>query len=233
MLALLFISIPEHSLNRPEQQSEIRFASLLSDLDTIGFFLLAPTLVMFLLALEWGGTTYPWNSTMVIALFCGAAGNLALFLTWEYKKGDAAMIPMKMIKQRAIRYSSLTVFFLYANSMITSYYLAIYFQGVRGESPMLSGVYMLPGIIAQMACGFLSGLAGMYRDPVITSDKWVTDVFQVTRLGYYLPSAVTGTILSAIGSGLMSLFKPHTSMGKWIGYQIIAGVGRGCALQMV
>ena len=31
----------------------------------------------------------------------------------------------------------------------------------------------------------------------------------------------------------MSLFTPRTSMGKWIGYQIIAGVGRGCAFQMV
>lgn len=233
MLALLFVSIPEHSLNRPEQQSEITFASFFSDLDTMGFFLLSPTLVMFLLALEWGGTTYPWNSTMVIALFCGSAGNLALFLTWEFKKGDAAMIPLKMIKQRVICFSSLTVFFLYANSLITSYYLAIYFQGVRGESPMFSGVYMLPGIIAQMAFGFLSGLAGMYWHSVVLHNEWVTNVFEVTRLGYYLPSAVTGTVLSAIGSGLMSLFTPHTSIGTWIGYQVIAGVGRGCALQMV
>lgn len=233
VLALLFIAIPEHSLNRPEQQSEIGFASLFSDLDTMGFFLLSPTLVMFLLALEWGGATYPWNSTMVIALFCGSAGNLALFLSWEYKKGDAAMIPLKMIKQRVICFSSLTMFFLYANSLVTSYYLAIYFQGVRGELPMFSGVYMLPGIIAQMAAGFLSGLAGMYRQPVILPNEWATDVFKVTRLGYYLPSAVTGTVFSALGSGLMSQFTPHTSIGTWIGYQIIAGVGRGCALQMV
>ncbi|KAI3008978.1 MFS general substrate transporter [Aspergillus phoenicis ATCC 13157] len=213
VLFLLFISVPEHGLNRPEQRLEIEFASLFSELDIMGFLLLSPTLVMFLLALEWGGTTYPWNTAMVIGLFCGSAGNLVFLLIWEYKKGDAAMIPLKMIKQRVVCSSSLTMFFLYANSLICSYYLAIYFQGVRGEPPMYSGLYMLPGVIAQMISGFLSGLA-------------------VTRLGYYLPSAVTGTVLAAIGSGLMSLFTPHTSMGKWIGYQIIAGVGRGCALQM-
>lgn len=230
--ALLFISFPQHSLNRPEQRSENRFASLFSDLDITGFLLLSPTLVMFLLALEWGGSTYPWNSTMVISLFCGSAGSLALFLIWEYKKADGAMIPLKMIKQRVIYSSSLTMFFLYANSLITSYYLAIYFQGVRGESPMFSGVYMLPGVIAQMISGFLSGLAGMYRHSVIPNEC-ITNAFKVTRLGYYLPSAVTGTVLSAVGSGLMSIFTPHTSIGTWIGCQIIAGVGRGCALQMV
>ncbi|RAL09040.1 MFS general substrate transporter [Aspergillus homomorphus CBS 101889] len=203
VLFLLSISLPEHGLSRPEQRSEIKFASLFSDLDIIGFLLLSPTLVMFLLALEWGGTTYPWNTAMVIDLFCGSAGNLVLFLTWEYKKGDAAMIPLKMIKQRVVCSSSLTMFFLYANSLICSYYLAVYFQGVRGEPPMFSGVYMLPGVIAQMISGFLSGLA-------------------VTRLGYYLPSAVTGTLLTAIGSGLMSLVTPHTSMGKWMDWPLIA-----------
>ncbi|KAJ5649756.1 uncharacterized protein N7484_003479 [Penicillium longicatenatum] len=231
VLALLFISIPEHSLSRPEQQPETKFASLFSDLDIIGFLLLGPTLVMFLLALEWGGTTYPWNDTMVISLFCGSAGNLALFFGWEYNKGDAAIFPWKIIKQRVISSSSLTMFFLYANSLISSYYLAIYFQGVRGEFPMFSGVYTLPGVIAQMASGLTSGLAGMYRRPVLPHD-WVTNAYKVTRLGYYLPSAVTGTVLSAIGSGLMSLFTPHTSTATWIGYQIIAGVGRGCAVQM-
>ena len=232
VLFLHFISLPEHGLNRPEQRSEIKFASLFSDLDIIGFLLLSPTLVMFLLALEWGGTTYPWNTAMVIGLFCGSAGNLALFLSWEYKKGDAAMIPLKMIKQRVVCSSSLTMFFLYANSLICSYYLAIYFQGVRGEPPMFSGMYMLPGVIAQMISGFLSGLAGMYRHSVIPNEC-ITNAFKVTRLGYYLPSAVTGTVLSAVGSGLMSIFTPHTSIGTWIGCQIIAGVGRGCALQMV
>ncbi|KAJ5712523.1 MFS general substrate transporter [Penicillium malachiteum] len=151
-----------------------------------GFLLLAPTLVMFLLALEWGGSTYLWNTAMIIGLFCGSAGSLILFLIWEYKKGDTAMIPLKMIQQRVFYCSSLTSFFLYANSLTTSYYLAIYFQGVRGKSPMLSGVYMLPGVIAQMASGFLSGL-------------------MVTRIGYYLPPTVIGTSLCAVGAGLITV----------------------------
>lgn len=36
-----------------------------------------------------------------------------------------------------------------------------------------------------------------------------------------------------IGVGLMTTFKVDTSSGKWIGYQVIAGFGRGLGMQMV
>ena len=37
----------------------------------------------------------------------------------------------------------------------------------------------------------------------------------------------------AIGNGLVSTFAPTTSVKKWIGYQIVMGVGRGVVLQLV
>jgi hypothetical protein len=39
-------------------------------------------------------------------------------------------------------------------------------------------------------------------------------------------------ITVSIAAGLMSTFKPNTSTAKWIGYQILAGLGRGAGLQM-
>lgn len=36
----------------------------------------------------------------------------------------------------------------------------------------------------------------------------------------------------SIAAGLMSTLKPNTSNAKWIGYQILAGLGRGAGLQM-
>ena len=53
------------------------------------------------------------------------------------------------------------------------------------------------------------------------------------RIGYYLPLSVLGASLAAIGNGLISTFSTTTSTGRWIGYQIILGVGRGIGLQMV
>lgn len=59
-------------------------------------------------------------------------------------------------------------FFLYASSLVTSYYLAIYFQGVRGKMPALSGVYMLPGIVSQMISGVVGGFGGMLDLPIVS-----------------------------------------------------------------
>jgi hypothetical protein len=40
-----------------------------------------------------------------------------------------------------------------------------------------------------------------------------------------------GNSLAAIGAGLMTLFTPFSSTGAWVGYQILAGIGRGITLQ--
>lgn len=47
------------------------------------------------------------------------------------------------------------------------------------------------------------------------------------------PWAIFGSVLSAIGAGLMSTFRPSTGAGGWIGYQILTGMGRGSVMQMV
>jgi hypothetical protein len=47
------------------------------------------------------------------------------------------------------------------------------------------------------------------------------------KLGYYLPWNLGGAAVAAIGYGLMSMLKPTTPSSKWIGYQIIYGIGSG------
>lgn len=56
---------------------------------------------------------------------------------------------------------------------------------------------------------------------------------QVGRFGYYLPWSLAGGMVSSVGNGLLTTFTPSTSVGKWIGYQILLGAGRGAGLQMV
>ena len=45
--------------------------------------------------------------------------------------------------------------------------------------------------------------------------------------------ALFSTIFLSNGSGLYSILKPESSTGKWIGFQIIAGIGSGAGLQLV
>ncbi|KAG9233292.1 major facilitator superfamily [Amylocarpus encephaloides] len=207
---LFLIHIPDRTVKRTSHSSIL---SVFKELDVIGFALFAPAAIMFLLALQWGGTFYPWNSATVIGLFCGAAGNIAVFMYWEYRVGDAALLPWSMVKQRIVWCSGVVMLFFFGSQLIISYYLAIYFQAVRGVEPTLAGVYLLPGILSQMLFAIVSGTL-------------------VGKLGYYLPWAVGSACLATIGCGLMSTFNPTTATATWIGYQIIGGIGRGSGLQM-
>ena len=55
----------------------------------------------------------------------------------------------------------------------------------------------------------------------------------VNKVGYYIPVALFATVLLSVGCGLMATFSASTPTGKWIGYQILYGTGRGLGLQMV
>ncbi|KAK7742342.1 hypothetical protein SLS53_004487 [Cytospora paraplurivora] len=44
--------------------------------------------------------------------------------------------------------------------------------------------------------------------------------------------ALFSATLTTVGSGLYSLFKPGSSTGEWVGFQVITGFGRGIGLQM-
>ncbi|KAH0005568.1 putative MFS transporter, partial [Aureobasidium melanogenum] len=210
-VALCFAPVPAG----PEKTESKKFniGAFLRGLDLIGFALFAPAIIQILLALEWGGTKFPWNSSTVIGLFCGGAATTLVFLAWEYFKGDDAMIPFSMVRRRIFWSSCLTVFFTFASMLILNYFLPIYYQAVRGASPTMSGVDLLPSIISQMIFAIISGVL-------------------VRKVGYFLPFSIACGVLTAISSGLLSTLGPHTSVGKWIGYQILGGVGRGCGIQM-
>lgn len=101
----------------------------------------------------------------------------------------------------------------YASITVQVYYLPIYFQAVDGVTPTMSGVYMLPSILAQLITAIVVGRLVMV-------------------VGRYLPFALASAVLTSIGYGLCSTFSPHTTTGEWIGYQILFGVGRGMGFQM-
>jgi hypothetical protein len=129
--------------------------------DLLGFAIFAPAAIQILLALEWGGHQYSWSSATVIGLLCGAAGTFCLFLTWEYRQGDIAIIPLSMVRQRIVWSSCLVMSFFTGGFFILSYYLPIYFQAVRGAMPTLSGAYLLPSILSQIIFATVSGFLGI------------------------------------------------------------------------
>ncbi|KAI7976466.1 hypothetical protein EIK77_003281 [Talaromyces pinophilus] len=141
---LVFLNIPEQ-IPKPKGLKSV--ATVLGNLDLIGFALFAPAAIMFLLALQYGGSTYPWNSATIIGLFVGAGVTFIIFMLWEYRVGDKAMIPYSILTIRTVWASCVTYGFLASLLICGSYYLPIYFQAIKNASPMISGVDILPNVI--------------------------------------------------------------------------------------
>ncbi|XDG05409.1 hypothetical protein ABKA04_005024 [Annulohypoxylon sp. FPYF3050] len=206
--AILFLRIPDH-INKPDPRQVLKHAFI--DFDLPGFVLFAPAAIMFFLALQYGGHQFRWDSSQIIGLFCGAGVTFIIWLIWDIRQGDNAMVPTSMIRTRVVWASCVCGFFMGGTVYLTTYYLPIYFQAVRAKSPFGSGVAVLPNILAQMILGIISG--GL-----------------VQRIGYFPPFILAGTAINAIGCGLLSLFTPETPIGRWIGFQIILGAGRGLTM---
>ena len=151
------IRIPDRIV---KSDSSSKCLSTLKKLDIIGFALFAPAAIQFLLALEWGGSRYAWKSSTIIGLFCGAASTFCVFLAWEYRRGDSAMIPFSMIRRRIVWCSCSVALLFMATLSITSYYMPIYFQAIRNATPTMSGVYILPAILSQIVFATVSGVLG-------------------------------------------------------------------------
>ncbi|RDW65809.1 MDR family MFS transporter [Aspergillus mulundensis] len=210
---LLFTRIPDQRPKQPPREV-FRTGILLRKLDLFGFVLFSPASIMLLLALQYGGNgSYPWDSATVIGLFCGSAATFVLFALWERHMGVDAMVPGHLIGDRIILCASLLSMMIFGFTMTLSYYLPIYFQSVRDDSALISGVNLLPNILCQLVMAVVSGL--------LTS-----------KLGYYAPWAVLGAMLNAVGNGLLSTLSPSTSVPAWAGYQALVGLGRGAISQV-
>ncbi|KAK4222657.1 hypothetical protein QBC38DRAFT_518686 [Podospora fimiseda] len=127
-------------------------------LNLVGFCLLAPVVIMPLLALQYGsGVKFAWNSSQVIRLFVGAAAMATVWFVWNYRKGEAALLPPAMIRRRTVWTAAGFNAFQMAAIYAALYYLPIYFQAIKATSAILSGVYIMPTFLPQLLMAGLSG----------------------------------------------------------------------------
>lgn len=212
LLLLLFIHVPDLTEKEPFTLDLVR--RTIPELDLVGFVLFAPATIMCLLALQWGNNEYPWNSSVIIGLFCGAAATAVVFVVYESHVGAKAMIPGAIVRQRVVYSSAANGMGLMGSIFVASQYLPIYFQGVKGVGPAMSGVDLLPSILGQLFMVVVSGIL-------------------VSRVGYYMPFSIACGVVTSIGCGLVSTYSPTTPTDRWVGFQLLLGLGRGMGMQMV
>lgn len=184
----------------------------LKAIDWVGTLLIVGGTLMFLFGLQYGGVTAPWDSAEVLCLIIFGVLTIALFLIWEWKLAKYPIMPMAIFAS-VTNCATLGVVFLHGYVFISaSYYLPLYFQAIRGATPILSGVYLLPTAIA-LAVGSLG------------------TGFVVAKTGQFLPPIYFAFFFMTLGYGLFIDFDAYSGWAKLIIYQIIAGIGVGPMFQ--
>ncbi|KAL4883844.1 major facilitator superfamily domain-containing protein [Aspergillus karnatakaensis] len=188
------------------------FKEQISQMDPLGSLFFMPGIICLLLALQWGGSEYAWNSARIIALFVVFGVLIGIFIIVQCFSGDNATVPRRVSKDRNIWGASLFAVCLGASFFTILYFLPIWFQAIKGASATKSGIMNLPMLLSSVIFAMLSGVFTTYT-------------------GYYTPCMYICPILMTIGAGLLTTFTPHTGSAEWIGYQIILGSGIGLGLQ--
>lgn len=180
----------------------------LKAVDWTGCLFVIGSTIMLLLRLDFGGVTHPWNSATVICLLVFAGVTLGLFVVNEWKLVKYPVIPLVLFHHRSGIASFLVCFCHGYIFMGEAYYLPLYFQAVLGSSPIMSGVYILPFVLAITVSAALTGLF-------------------IQKTGLYVPAMWLGLTTMTLGVGLLINLEATANWGKIMGFQVIAGIGIG------
>ncbi|KAF9929857.1 hypothetical protein BGZ67_006116 [Mortierella alpina] len=196
-------------LRLPFERQELKMQ--LARIDYLGTFLIIVAVICLLLPITWGGTTYAWDSAVIISLFCVAVVLIAL-LMWVESRAYEAIIPPRLFLNK-------TVAMLFGVNFLTGmgflgviFYAPIYFQVVKGVGATASGLHLLPMVLGLVIASIGSGaLLSKIRD---------------YRIFIWM-----GTMTMSIGIGLCVLLDAESGMGQQIGFLLLVGVGIGLILQ--
>ncbi|KAI9285992.1 major facilitator superfamily-domain-containing protein [Umbelopsis sp. AD052] len=180
-----------------------------SRVDYLGLVLLLAWVIILLLPLSWGGSTYPWNSPIIIVLFCLFAVLLALFLWVQWRIAKEPLMPLSVF---IVHRNPVLIFManLCMGMCLTGfiYYVPIIYQEGMGDSATTSGVKFIPYMVSTIVMAIITGI-----------------LISVTLR--YRPFAAMGPFIASIGTGLVTTWTLSTSTGMQVGCLILSGAGTG------
>ncbi|KAF9939240.1 hypothetical protein BGZ65_011118 [Modicella reniformis] len=179
--------------------------------DYWGVLITVACVLSLLLPLNWGGTTFAWNSAPIIALF-GLFAVLCIVLYFVERRVEDAIIPPALFQNRNVTLAVLIDCIMGLCFMGCTFYLPLYFQVVQGASTTDSGLRMIPNTFAVV--GSTIGASFLL--------KYVKDY----RIFLWI-----GTAVMTLGIGLFILMDVDTGLGFQIVSLLIMGIGQGLIFQ--
>ncbi|TRC94695.1 MFS transporter [Mesorhizobium sp. WSM4303] len=176
-------------------------------IDALGALLLVVATALLLLALNWGGSAYPWASREILALLaCSAVfwGAFALRLM----RAAEPLISLEVLSNPIVLAGTASMFLLQAANIGLSVYLPVYLQSIIGLSVSQSGLAMLGLLLGTVAGATFSGRT-------------------IPRFFHYKRIAMVGVLFAIICLGVLSLVAGRASLLVVELLTICIGLGSG------
>ena len=182
-------------------------------IDYLGTGVLSVGLAALVLMVSLGGTTYPWASAEVIGLGVAAAVAFVVFVKVEQRAAEP-VLPPRLFSNQVFTSAGVVALLLGFGMFGAITFLPLYFQVIKGASPTISGLDILPLMAGLLITSTVGGQI-------------------VSRTGRYRVFPIAGTAILSVGLFLLARLSPQTSTLEAAMYMFITGFGIGLVMQVL
>jgi EmrB/QacA subfamily drug resistance transporter len=182
-------------------------------LDAVGAALLAGATGAFMLVCVWGGDRYAWGSIPIVSLIAATIALAGLLVLRERRAADP-IVPMWMLRTRAVAVASAGLFFGTASLFAVTVFVPLFLQAAAGLSPIQAGLLLVPMMVGTTISTTLSGRS-------------------IVRTGRYKRFPLIGLGLMTVALALMAALAGRRSVaGTGVGL-LVFGLGFGMVSQVL
>lgn len=195
---------------RVKYERDLSWSARFRRIDISGNAIFVAAIVSALIALTWGGTIYSWSTYhIIVPLALGFVGVL-LFVAFEWtpRLCPEPSFPREIVSNRTSAAALILTFIHAIVAYWVYYFLPIYFQAVKGFSPLRSGINTLPNVAGGLVFAVLGGVL-------------------LSKFGRYKPIHLAGFATTTASFGLLSMLDTNSSNAAWVCIQLLNAIGSG------
>ena len=198
--AVAFLRLPKNTAGKPR-------------IDVAGMGLLAIASTCLVLLTTWGGTTYAWDSPVIVSLIVGTVAAGIAFVFVE-KAAAEPIMPLALFKDRNFNLTTIAGLIIGIAMFGALAYLPTYLQMVTGANATEAGFLMIPMMAALLITSIVSGQL-------------------VSRTGRYKWLPIAGTVIVGVALVLLSTMTPSLPVWVLCSYLAVMGIGLGMSMQIL
>lgn len=179
--------------------------------DYLGCVTLVTALVLFLVGLNAGGNSFPWNSSLVLCTSPISVVFFGMFICVEKYLAFEPILPLYLVQNRTVLAASLTYSFDHMSAFGVMYYIPVYIQ-VLGYSSAQAGLRLLPNSAGQGLGALATGII-------------------IRKTGQYYRLNIISHIFTVLGSGLLIRLALQTQ--AYYPFLILGFIGLGFGAMLV